>query len=565
MSLFTSLQLAKNSLLVAQLGLQVTGNNIANAHTPGYLRQELIQTPAPTQRLGKLLIGLGVQVDRIQQAVDKFLEERLRGANSDLASSQVQEKTYLQLESLLGELGEDDISTGLTEFFNSIRDVLHQPESVAVRNLVVLQGDALARQIQRLDQRVRQLRVGLNERVLGLADTINGLLRDIARLNVQIVAAEGGESRRSDAVGLRDRRQKLLGELSQIIDIKTAEQPSGSVTVFAGGDFLVAEGQFRQVQADLDFDRGLSIAKIKLVDTQKEIESSAGELAGLITARDQVLGGFLDKLSSYAATLIFEFNKIHSSGQGLTGYDRLISEHAVSSSQAPLDEAGLPFRPVSGSFRLLVRDRRTGLVTSAEIAVDLSGIETDTTLQSLAAALDAVDGVSATVDSSGRLVLTSDAPNVEFSFADDTSGALAALGLNSFFSGSSATDIAVQSMLKSDPGKFAASRSGIAEDTDNALLLAALLDTPLENQNNASLATLYRNLVDGVAQESAIMRSVAEGFRVFQKSLEGEQLATSGVSLDEEAVRMIAYQRVFQMSARFIVSISEILDTLVNL
>jgi flagellar hook-associated protein 1 FlgK len=58
---------------------------------------------------------------------------------------------------------------------------------------------------------------------------------------------------------------------------------------------------------------------------------------------------------------------------------------------------------------------------------------------------------------------------------------------------------------------------------------------------------------------------VAEGFRVFQKTLQGEQLAISGVSIDEEAIRMITYQRVFQMSARFIGAVSELLETLVDL
>jgi flagellar hook-associated protein 1 FlgK len=62
-----------------------------------------------------------------------------------------------------------------------------------------------------------------------------------------------------------------------------------------------------------------------------------------------------------------------------------------------------------------------------------------------------------------------------------------------------------------------------------------------------------------------VARSVAEGFRVFQKTLEGEQLGISGVSIDEEAVRMISYQRTFQASARYIATISELLDVLVNL
>jgi flagellar hook-associated protein 1 FlgK len=58
---------------------------------------------------------------------------------------------------------------------------------------------------------------------------------------------------------------------------------------------------------------------------------------------------------------------------------------------------------------------------------------------------------------------------------------------------------------------------------------------------------------------------VAEGFRVFEETLRGQQLGLSGVSLDDEAVRLITFQRAYQASARFIATISEILELLVNL
>ena len=86
MSLFSSIQLANNALLAAQLGIQVTGNNIANANTPGYIRQSVVLTPAPTQRYGDLLLGMGVDVSAVIQRTDKFLEERHRAAVSDLAN-----------------------------------------------------------------------------------------------------------------------------------------------------------------------------------------------------------------------------------------------------------------------------------------------------------------------------------------------------------------------------------------------------------------------------------------------------------------------------------------------
>ena len=137
MSLFSSIQLANNALRATQVGLQVVGQNIANVNTPGYIREEVILSPAPTQQVGSLLLGLGVEVEGIVQKIDHFLSGRIRNAESDRARAEVQEETYLQLESLIGELSNTDLSTSLNEFFSSINEILSQTESVAVRNLAV--------------------------------------------------------------------------------------------------------------------------------------------------------------------------------------------------------------------------------------------------------------------------------------------------------------------------------------------------------------------------------------------------------------------------------------------
>src|SRR5690606_25061482 len=78
MSLFSTLQLTSNALQAHQIGLQVAGQNIANVNTPGYSRAEVNLIPASTQRVGKLLLGLGVEVDSIVQKTDTHLNERLR-------------------------------------------------------------------------------------------------------------------------------------------------------------------------------------------------------------------------------------------------------------------------------------------------------------------------------------------------------------------------------------------------------------------------------------------------------------------------------------------------------
>ena len=123
MSLFGSIQMAKNALRAQQIGLQVVGQNISNANTPGYIREEVIVSPAPTQRIGGLLLGLGVQVDAVVQKIDKFLEERLRNAKSDRVSNETKEQAYLELESILGELGDTDLSTALDTLEDAIRKI----------------------------------------------------------------------------------------------------------------------------------------------------------------------------------------------------------------------------------------------------------------------------------------------------------------------------------------------------------------------------------------------------------------------------------------------------------
>ena len=565
MSLFSSIQLANNALKAAQIGLQVTGNNIANADTPGYIREEMVLTPAPTQKKGNLLLGLGVQIEAIVQKSDAFLESRLRGAVSDLASGEAQENAYLELEAIIGELTDTDLSTSLTRFFASINDILNQAGDSSVRNLAVLQGERVTQDVNRLADRVRSLRKDANDQVIAMANDINRLTEEVAELNVRIVTAEGGNSSPSDAVGLRDQRLIALEELSKLIGIKAVEQTTGSVTVFVSGEYLVAEGFHRDVRGETTTDRGVAVTTILLAETNAPLDTGSGELAGLVAARDQIHGGFLDRLDEFSRTFIFEFNKLYSNGQGLSGYNELTGEFAVDDTTAALDSAGLEFLPINGSFQVKVFDKQTELPKTTDVLVKLNGTNDDTSLDDLAAALSAIDGLTATISSAKKLKITTDSPNSEFAFAEDTSGVLAALGINTFFTGSSAEGMGINEVVKEDPGKFAASNTGIGPGTGNAEQLAAFLDRELESENGMSLAMMYDRLTSEVTQGAAVSRSVADGFRVFQRTLEGQKFAVSGVSLDEEAIRMIGYQRAYQASARFIATVSDLLDILVNL
>jgi len=569
MSLFGSIQMGGNTLQAMQIGLQVVGNNIANANTPGYIRQEAVFVPAGVQKQGNLILGLGVSVDSIIQKLDKFVQARLIGAHGDRAGAEIQEQVYSDMETVLNELTDSgDLSSSLTTFFNSIDDILTNGNA-ATRNLAVIAGVSLTKDINNLHDRVAEVQQQLDQRVTAIGNEINSLAEDIRTLNVQIASSEGGDSAGSEAGGLRVKRQTAVDRLSEIVGISVVEQPSGGLNISVGGEFLVFEGQRREVRVNATETDGTATGVIEFVGTNSPVNTNTGELHGLYEARDNIAGGFLNKLDDLAATLAFEFNKVYSQGQGLVGFDQLTSVESIANRNAPLDEAGLAFTPEGGHFDLLVRSKggATSPVKTTTININLNGLDEDTTLTSLAEQLDAVDGISATITVSGQLHIAADSSDTEFAFSGDTSGVLAALGLNTFFTGSSAASIGVNDVVKGidNVGKFAASQGGIGQDSENAIKLSAFLDQPIRSANGASLGDIYNQLIVEVTQGSAVAQSVADGFRTFEGSLEGQAQAVSGVSIDEEAVKMLTLQRIYQASAKYIQTISELLDLLTQL
>ncbi len=571
MSLFSSLQMAGNTLQAMQIGLHVVGNNIANANTPGFVRERAVFAPAPVQKLGKLTIGLGVEITGIVQSIDKFAEERLRDAGGDRASAEAQEAAYRNLEVILNPLGDSNISAKLTKFFNAIQLINQKPEETAHRNLAISAGEELAQTIRSIRGRIDTEHENLNTRVSQIADEINTLSEEVRQLNLRIVQLEGGGATGSDAGGLRSQRGIALKRLAEIADVTINESPTGTVNISVDGKFLVFEGTRSEVVSEQIGDAGTVNNRIVFAKDGSELQATGGELGGLFEARDSILGGFLSGLDDFAGALAFEFNKAFSQGQGAVGFTSLTGTYNVDDSQAALNAAGLDFTPKNGEFTVLIRNKNLetgqGDAVRHTINVDLLGTNgSPTTLDSLAAQLDAVSGITASISLDNQLVINSESPaDIDFGFEKDSSGALAALGINTFFTGSDARGLGVNQELLKDGAKFAASLNGINVDAENALQLSDIQDKVLDDQDGQSISGIYKQLIDLTTQGATTTASVADGLRIFEGTLQAEAQSVSGVNLDEEAIDMIQLQRAYQASARYISTLSDLLDLLVNL
>jgi flagellar hook-associated protein 1 len=367
MTLNGTLAIAGRSLEVFGAGIQVAGQNIANANTPGYIREQLLLEASPSFWRGTLTFGTGVGVVGIRQQIDQFLETRIHAANTDYQASRAREAVFKKLEAEIAELGEHDLSTSLNNFLAAIHETVNQPESASMRQFAVHQGERLAADVAMLRLRVDQLREAQSATVEGLAAEANALIDEIARLNPQIAKLEANAFFKSDAGALRTQRYNALNRLAEIMPIRYTEHPDGSIDLYTGTDFLIMGGTVQHLEPVPDVDRGVPVHHVRLSRTGSPLSGPGGELRGAIEGRDAILGGFVDQLDAFAANLIFEFNRIHSSGEGLAGFASVTATTAVDDATAALNEAGLPFTPRHGSFQVKVTNPSTGLTETTDV------------------------------------------------------------------------------------------------------------------------------------------------------------------------------------------------------
>lgn len=562
MSLIGTIQQSAGALQAAQIGLQVVGNNIANANTSGYIRQQLEQASANAVRDGGLIKGLGVRTTGIVQTVDKALAERMYGAKSALDGAEALQRAYSQLEEITTDLDNTGLSQQLSLFNNSLHELSAQPSDRALREFVVLQGETLATNIRRTRDAVLERRELWDGELANLTSRINHLSNRIADLNTQIAGIEGGGLIQSDATGLRDQRYRDLEELSGILSINVQEQESGAVSVFIGGDYLINKGNYRDVYTA--YNDKLKGTEIRIVETDSPLQTKEGVLVGTMKARDGVFGSFVDTIDTMAAGLIRSFNELHSQGQGRRGYRELVG-FTKTETVVPLTRANLPWTPANGTFDVNVVDDTGELVSTHRINVQMLDKTSDSTVASIVADIDAIPGLQASVTSDGRVSIASDSPVARFTFGEDTSGFLAAAGINSFFTGDSASNIGVNELLLEDSDYLAISSGGIGADTEVLNQLVDLVDAPLEPLDGRSIRETYEDTVSSLGQQISLQQNTTIGLKDFYSTLQSQHLAITGVNIDEESIRMIAYQRAFQASSRVIAAASEMLELLVAL
>jgi len=479
-----------------------------------------------------------------------------------------------RVEAAFNELTDEDLSSRMNAFFGAWSALQSQPQDNASRNVVLQTASSLTSFVKELRSELRNVQEDLDAQVRYQVSEADALARQIAELNEDVVVAEAG--RAGSAAALRDQRDELLKQLSELINITSREVEGGSVTVYIGSEPLIQYSECRGLDyVEKEDVNGNKLSKVVFGDNNDNARMDGGKIYGLITARDDQVGNIISDLDDWTTGLIFEVNKLHSLGRGLDGFNSVTATYDVADADASLAEMNdteLPWQVSNGVFTVNVYDINGLVVSSEQIKVDIGMGSSDTTLNTLAASLDAVNGIDAYVD--GANILHIDASDADaggtFTFAapdsaDSATNVLAALGINTFFDGTTAADVQVKSDLVDSPRNIAAGATGLAGDGTVAGQISALATAGVSSFGGNSITDHFSSLVSDIATNTKRAQDNYSAADVVVQTLELERQSISGVSVDEEAMNIIIFQRAFQGAARYVGVIDEMLDEIINL
>ena len=317
------LSIGQSALAAAQVGISTTGHNIANAATPGYSRQVLVQGAATAQNFGFGYVGQGVDISSIQRIYSDFQAAQVRSTQTTQSSLSTYATQMSQIDNMLANVT-SGLSPSLQGFFKGIQDVSSNPSSIASRQAALSSANALASRFQSMGAQLDQMRQGVNTQIISSVGEINSLSTQISQLNQSITLAQGATAAGQPPNDLMDQRDQLILDLSKQIKATVVKQDDGKYNVFIGnGQPLVVGGLTYQLSTTVS---PTDASKIEVAYSNSGnpfiLSGSAltgGALGGLVDFRNKSLEPAQNALGRIAIGLASTFNAQHKLGQDLNG------------------------------------------------------------------------------------------------------------------------------------------------------------------------------------------------------------------------------------------------------
>ncbi len=322
MGLSDVLNIGQSALAAAQIGLQVTGNNIANASTPGYSRELAMQTESQPQGFGYGFVGSGVTVSTVQRMYSSFATQQVNSAQASSSNLTTYYNQLQQVDNMLGDTT-SGLSPTMQSFFAGVQTMASNPASLASRQAMLSDAQTLASQVQGMGSQIDQLAQGVNTQIQTSVNSINSIASQIAQLNTDIVNSQASAANQP-ANSLLDQRDQLVNQLNQQVSASVVSDGNGNYNIFIGnGQALVVGGSTYNLsvaQSNLDPTQlAVAYTANNKTTTLPDSALTGGQLGGILAFRDQSLNSAQNQLGLLALNIGTQFNNQQALGVDLNG------------------------------------------------------------------------------------------------------------------------------------------------------------------------------------------------------------------------------------------------------
>lgn len=532
-----------SALTSLQRAISTTGNNIANANTEGYSRQDVRFAARTPQYNGGFLFGAGVEISSVERAYDAFLTQDVRARTSSSAYFEALATTAGQIDNLMADPS-TSISAAMDRFFASMEAVANSPTSQPERQVMLAEAETLASRFNYVDARLSELAENVNEQMSVYVVDINQYAQDIAQLNEQIVRLEktpGGSPN-----DLLDRRDRAVESLSKLMRVDVRPQEDGSLHIFAtSGHQLVSQSGAEALRVSPapqpDGPVRIFISGPGVSDRELTGVALGGELGAAMDTTAGIIDRARRDIGLLALGLTNTFNTQHADGLDLAleaGTDFFSAIEPVSTAattnsgtttvSAVIDDVT---QVTGASYRVEYTDTGitvTNLATNESQDATAPSISLDGITISVTAFAGAAEGDSFLVEPTGR--------------------AASSIGVTI-----------------TDPADIAAANAdGAVGDNRNMLSLIDLRDSDALKDGTQSLYDIYNNAVAQVGVDTRSAQANAETESHLLNSVTDRRAGITGVNLEEEAANLIRYQQAYQAAAQIVTSANDMFDTLIR-
>jgi flagellar hook-associated protein 1 FlgK len=575
MSLSVTRAIAYNALMTTQVQMNVASANVANADTEGYTRKTANQASLVSGSTNS-----GASVTSITSSVDKYLLKALTASTSTLGAAETTDSYSDRLQQLMGSVSGDDgtgtsIANSLASLESALLELAETPESETLQTQVVSSLDSLATRLRETSAGIQSLRENADSAIGDAVSDVNDMLNTLDGLNEQIAQTKNAGGSTAD---LEDQRNTALVELSELMDVTSFVNSSGQLQIYTTSGRVLLDSNVHE----LSYSPAAAVSSTTTFEAitvdGKDITSqiNSGTIGALIEQRDEVLPDVQAELDQLATSLADTLNAVHNQGTALPPPSELTSTTQVSASDA---FSG------TGTVRFAVVNEDGELVSYQDL-----GLSAYTTVEDLVTAIDGIDGLTASIDADGHLVVSADNAG-EGVAINEMTGAVGSsgeglsqwLGLNDLVSATGASDFKASAELLADPSGLAVSMLNDASSLtvgDSAVTvgstvisdqLAGLFADKVSFAAAGSLgsakttfAGYSANIIAGVATAAENASSVYSLATTDQSAIESSISSQSGVNIDEETARLSELENLYAAAAQIVSTVNAMFDSLLE-